>query len=97
MLLAYFGEETWHRCGVCDYCLGRNKTGVSDLEFDQVSQNVEALLKNNKYSIHELVEHLHDSKEEVNLKVVEWLLDNEKIIYSKGNLLAWNGKHEDIL
>jgi len=95
MLLAYFGEETWHRCGVCDYCLGRNKTGVSDLEFEQVSKNVEALLKNKKYSIHELVGHLQGSKEEISLKVLEWLLDNEKIIYSKGNMLAWNTMQED--
>ncbi len=90
MLLAYFGEETWHRCGVCDYCLGRNKTGVSDLEFDHVSQQVEALLKNQKYSLHELMSHLTDSKEDVNLKVVEWMLDNDKIKYTGENLLAWN-------
>ncbi len=90
MLLAYFGEETWHRCGVCDYCLGRNKTGVSDLEFEQVSQRVEALLQNKKYLLHDLVNHLTDSKEEVNLKVLEWLLDNEKIKYTGGNLLTWN-------
>jgi len=89
MLLAYFGEETWHRCGVCDYCLGRNKTGVSDLEFEQVSNKVESLLQNQKYSLHELVAHLSDSKEEVNLKVLEWLLDNNKIKYTGGNLLTW--------
>jgi ATP-dependent DNA helicase RecQ len=90
MLLAYFGEETWHRCGVCDYCLGRNKTGVSDLEFEQVSNQVETLLQNNTYSLHDLVHHLDHSKEAVNLKVLEWLLDNDKIKYTVGNQLCWN-------
>lgn len=89
ILLSYFGEETWHRCGVCDYCLGRNKTGVSDLEFEMVSNKVELLLQNQKYSLHELVEHLTDSKEETNLKVLEWLLDNNKIKYTGANKLIW--------
>ncbi len=90
MLLAYFGEETWHRCGECDYCLGRNKTGVSELEFEQITQKVEELLKNERYSLHDLVNQLSDSKEDQNLKVLEWLLDNEKIKYAGGNLLTWN-------
>jgi len=90
MLLAYFGEETWHRCGVCDYCLGRNKSGVSDLEFEELSRKIESILRNDKFSLHDLISHLPSAKEETSLKVLEWLIDNEKIIYTQGNYLTWN-------
>ncbi len=90
MLLAYFGEETWHRCGVCDYCLGRNKSGVSDLEFEELSRKIETMLRNDKFTLHDLINHLPATKEETSLKVLEWLIDNEKISYFQGNYLCWN-------
>jgi ATP-dependent DNA helicase RecQ len=47
MLLHYFGEEVNHRCGICDFCLRRNRLGLSDLEFSEVHARVKTLLAKN--------------------------------------------------
>lgn len=90
MLLNYFGEEISHRCGSCDYCLQRNKLGVSELEFSNLQSQLQNLLSAKSLSLNEILPHIKDSREDKTLKVVEWLIDNEKIRYVKGNLLQWN-------
>ena len=32
-LLEYFGEIRADRCGICDFCVGRNKLDISELEY----------------------------------------------------------------
>lgn len=90
MLLAYFGEKSWHRCGVCDYCLNRNKIGLSDLEVENVSEQVKLILSKEALEIESLLEQLQDYPEETSLKVLEWLQDNEQIRIGKDQLLVWN-------
>ncbi len=89
MLVAYFGETDTLRCGICDFCLERNKADVSDLEFDNIHQEVKKLLLKKSIGLHELVEHINPSQENKTLRVIEWLIDNEQIYYSEGNLLKW--------
>ncbi|REJ80359.1 MAG: RecQ family ATP-dependent DNA helicase [Bacteroidetes bacterium] len=89
MLLSYFGEESWHRCGVCDYCVKRNKSGVSDLEFESITQEVKEKLNEREHSLEELMSLLSRHSEESNQRVIEWLLDNEYIGFSAGNNLKW--------
>ncbi|MBL0104058.1 MAG: RecQ family ATP-dependent DNA helicase [Bacteroidetes bacterium] len=89
MLVAYFGETDTERCGVCDYCLERNKTGISDMEFDQTKLRVKNLLVKKPIELHELVVQLRPLAEEKSIKVIEWLLDNEEIQYVEGNTLGW--------
>jgi ATP-dependent DNA helicase RecQ len=89
MLLQYFGEDTEHRCGVCDYCLQRNKLGISDLEFTTVYTQVKALLLHSQLQLSEVVHNIHDLREDKSTKVIEWLIDNKKIRFAEGNLLEW--------
>ena len=91
MLLNYFGEEVSHRCGNCDYCLQRNKLGISELEFSNLQSQLQTLLTAKKLSLNEILPHIRDSKEDKTLKVVEWLIDNDRIRYVNGNLLEWKG------
>lgn len=91
MLLNYFGEEVAHRCGSCDYCLERNKLGISELEFSNLQSQLQSILTIQSLTLHEILPHIKDSGEDKTLKVVEWLIDNEKIRYVKGNLLEWKG------
>lgn len=90
MLLEYFGEKKEQRCGVCDYCLKRNKLEISDFEFETIEAQIRLTLVDNTLELNELVNHIREAKHEKSLKVIEWLIDNEKISYAKGNLLKWN-------
>jgi ATP-dependent DNA helicase RecQ len=89
MLLHYFGEEDSQRCGVCDYCLRRNKLGVSELEFSNAYTQVKSLLAHNPLELEEVIHHIHDLHEDKSTKVIEWLIDNDKIRFASGNLLEW--------
>lgn len=86
MLLAYFGETDTYRCGVCDVCLERNKLDLSDLEFETISREVNALLGKKTQTLPELVKAL-GKKEDRSLKVIQWLLDNGSIGYDSKNKL----------
>lgn len=92
LLLNYFGEEISHRCGNCDYCLQRNKLGISEFEFSNLQSQVQSMLSAKSLSLQELIPRIKDAGEDKTLKVVEWLIDNKKIRYVEGNLLVWNEK-----
>jgi len=90
MLLEYFGETKDQRCGVCDYCLRRNKLGISDFEFETIQDQVKMTLVSHSLELSDLVSHIKEAKQDKSIKVIEWLIDNERISYSQGNLLKWN-------
>ena len=90
MLLEYFGESKDQRCGVCDYCLKRNKLGVSDFEFETIESQIKLTLVSHALELNELVNHIKASRQDKSIKVIEWLIDNERISYAEGNLLKWN-------
>ncbi|MFN8165007.1 MAG: RecQ family zinc-binding domain-containing protein [Bacteroidia bacterium] len=90
MLVAYFGETDTERCGVCDYCLERNKSGLSDLEIEDTRKRIRTILEKRAIDLHELVLQLRPLSDEKSVKVIELLLDNEEVIYLEGNLLSWN-------
>lgn len=89
ILLYYFGETDAYRCGICDVCLERNKLNLSNLEFEQVSNKVKAILKEEELPYKELVANLSGVKEKNALKVIEWLTDNGKIVLKDDNKLGW--------
>ena len=89
-LLKYFGEEDAYRCGTCDICLERNKIELSDLEFESVLEIIKPILVEEAKTIEELVELITGPPEDKVLKVIQWLLDAEKIRYDDIEKLHWN-------
>lgn len=89
LLLAYFGETAAHRCGVCDYCLERNKADVNDLEFSRISKQVEERLRVRPMALQELVDSIRDAGEEQRLSVITWMLEHEQLILTDKQLVAW--------
>jgi ATP-dependent DNA helicase RecQ len=90
-LVAYFGETESVRCGKCDICLERNKMELSALEFDTILESIKPVLQKQDISINALVDHSHYPEEKI-IKVVRWLLDNNKIIQSEEKKLRWHEK-----
>jgi len=85
-LLSYFGEKETFRCGQCDVCKERNELDMSKYEFDLILEYIKTSLKDNPLSMEELLSN-SDSPEKT-IKVIRWLLDNEKISQDK-HLLKW--------
>lgn len=90
LLLQYFGENESVRCGKCDVCMERNELGVSKFEFDTISQQIKkGLIEPCFYE--ELLASVTGKPENV-LKIVRWLLENEKIVYRVDNRMEWRTK-----
>lgn len=87
MLVGYFGENDTVRCGVCDYCLERNKAGVSDLEFETIQEKVRSILTDSPHGLEELIKAMKVVNEDKTLHVIEWLIDKEEIAYDEDQRL----------
>ena len=88
MLLEYFGDKKGVRCGQCDNCQARNELGLSEYEFDIILEQIKKELTVKPRILHELAGLIDQPKEKV-VKVIQWLLDNNKIIYNDENKIAW--------
>ncbi len=88
-LVAYFGQKEAMRCGECDVCRLRNEVEVSKYEFDLILKDLKTLLKAEPTHFIFLVDSVkHPSQKTI--KVIQWLLDHEKIIYDADNRLVWH-------
>ena len=88
-LISYFGETESKRCGKCDVCIERNKIEVNELEFDTILKQIKPLLHKQPSSPEEIVSAVRSGNEDKILQVIQWLLDNDKIIYNDGEKLMW--------
>ncbi|MEA3504421.1 MAG: ATP-dependent DNA helicase RecQ [Bacteroidota bacterium] len=91
ILLAYFGEDDVKRCGKCDICLKRNKVDMSKMTFDDIVMQIKPVLLNEALTIDTLCKKIHGVNVEKLLKVVQFLLDGEKITKDVENKIHWKG------
>jgi ATP-dependent DNA helicase RecQ len=89
MLLGYFGEKDSQRCGLCDVCQRRNELNMSKYEFDLILEKLKNFLTIEETSLEDLVKKTAMPQDKT-LKVIQWLLDNEKIVHSENQKLTWN-------
>ena len=85
MLLEYFGETESVRCGKCDVCLHMNELNISTYEFDTLSAQIKKILEEPCF-YEELLQQVGGNTDNV-VKIVRWLLENEKISYRVDNRL----------
>ena len=88
-LLKYFGESDDQRCGQCDVCLERNKAQLSKLEFDNILTQIKPLLKESPQKPEYLINSIKNTNPDKCRRVIEWLLDNDKITYTPDKELIW--------
>jgi len=87
LLLQYFGETESVRCGKCDVCMARNELNISKYEFDTVSEQIKKVLTVSCF-YEELLARIEGKPENV-VKIIRWLLENEKIVYRVDNRMEW--------
>ena len=80
MLLRYFGQDNAPMCGMCDVCLQKNESGISNYEFQEIKAIVLEGLQEAPVKINQLVDSVKHPEDKV-VKVIRWLLDNDFLYY----------------
>lgn len=91
ILLGYFGETDSSRCGECDICQKRNELELSKYEFDLIHSQLKEILREAPKSLIDITDNLNFSEDKI-IKVIQYLLDNQKIKYDNDNVLHWTKK-----
>jgi ATP-dependent DNA helicase RecQ len=87
-LLSYFGEVTKNDCRICDVCLGENRSGLKNWEFNEVRN---ALLQRLDESVSESIYSLARElplEEEKNLQAIRFLLEHSECLTLKDRIVS---------
>lgn len=90
MLVQYFGEEDSKDCGICDVCLAKKKSGLTDEQFTKAVGEIEAMLKAEPQGIDTLSIKMDLDNDNFN-KVIDFLLDAGKLSRNEKKELVWVG------
>ena len=88
-LLKYFGQKDAPECGNCDICRKRNAIGLTSFEFKEIKKKIEKITSAEAISIDEIVEKISFDENKI-IKIVQWMLDNSEIEYTKAGKLIKN-------
>ncbi len=86
LLLAYFGELNSAPCGVCDVCI-KNKKDMENADVEQLSDQIENLLKQRKRSLTEICNSLSQYPESIITRCLA-LLEEKGSIKIKSNTVT---------
>lgn len=91
-LLAYFGEERNDRCGICDFCVGRNKIEVNDVELEKITEEIKILIRDEPHTTEFIIAEAKYSNKDKLLQALHWLLDHEIIRKNEEGKIQWIAK-----
>lgn len=81
-LLEYFGEENPKDCGICDYCVKKNKLQQTETHVDTM---VQAYLKENQIYVHELESVIKGmGREEISESLRRWMDKGKVNLHEEG-------------
>ncbi len=89
-LLHYFGEKDAPACGICDLCLERKKTGLTDEAFARYRQKIRLVLRHESLSVREILDSFAPKAQEDVLRTLEFLLQ-EGVVVEKDQRIVWVG------
>lgn len=79
-LLSYFGEKDILPCGQCDVCKQHQSEPLNETTVEVISNEMDALLKNQDYRIHELVAAMRAHHQESVMEILRWKADREEVL-----------------
>lgn len=88
VLVKYFGEILSQDCGICDVCLAKKKSGLSNEAFAKIVTEIENELKQNSLSFDELKYKLNIKKEHLN-QLLDYLKDCNRIYIKPEGKVEW--------
>jgi len=89
-LLEYFGERNAKRCGHCDVCMRNEELDLSKYEYDLAVEEIRDILSGQKMTVENLVDSV-SLPENKAIRVIRWLLDNNRLVLEKDQSLRWHG------
>ena len=86
-LLEYFGEKS-DRCGVCDVCLGRTKSGLTVSDFERYKLKIKQLITAERINERQLLEAFAANRHPAVLQALSFLMDEGQVAVEAG-YLTW--------
>jgi ATP-dependent DNA helicase RecQ len=88
LILEYFDEVSYEKCGICDNCLKMEKAVITDRE-TLANQILAVIEEGNTITVQELVQKINSDKELI-IEVVRELLDSGQLVYTREHHLKRN-------
>ena len=76
---AYFGDPAVKECGICDVCLHKKGSELTEEEFNRIRQRIFDHINGSEIFVKDLLQHLHTVKKEKIWKVLDFLQAENKI------------------
>jgi ATP-dependent DNA helicase RecQ len=90
VLSNYFGEEKTKDCGICDNCITKRKEEITKENFEQLHLQIEKyILQNQQINTQELFKQFKASQQSDVNTILEYLLEENKIIINKAGDIEW--------
>lgn len=75
----YFGDAAIKECGICDVCLHKKGSSLTEEDFNKIQQRIFLHIENNSIPVKDLLQHLQGIKKEKVWKVIAFLQSEKKI------------------
>jgi ATP-dependent DNA helicase RecQ len=92
VLLSYFGEIREDRCGVCDFCLGRNKLDLNNVEYQHFLDLIREAINEEEHSLEYLMTIIPNQNKDKVAHFLKWLVDYEILKKAENGKYFWNEK-----
>lgn len=92
LLLEYFNERNAPTCGKCDVCTGMHDDHLTAEQFETFKTQLRTLLQQKALPLTQITRHFPSNLHARLLKAIEFLVDNQFLIYTHEKFLRWRAE-----